>query len=249
MPPQLLMVPLMLLLFLGFFFYQRRAMAQSRIDNAAYVFRDFAARLGLQVVQGNPYQNLMFAQMDHSQAKVAKVDRTLFTSEHTKESHLRAEGVVWDRPYVFELYQRTDIEGEFNTTTTTSTFGAFLGAQIADHLPPFEVHVRNFESYAAPNVQTSLPPQSSGNAALDEIFVIKCEDPSVAPALVPVLVPLMTEQGLHLVGGDGRLRAMGTRHTYGYLLASAEKLQRSLEHLACIAEGKDASHVTASGAE
>jgi hypothetical protein len=170
------------------------------------------------------------------------------TGDGMRESVAAAEGTRWGRPYRFEYTQRTEVETKEyivqSTRTTREWFNMSLTATLSGERPRFEVHMREFAQFCEPQLQTALPAKPTGLASLDAVIVVKCEDPALARALAPALVSLMTDQTLHILCTGTDVRALATRFTYGSLLMNVAAHQKALEHMACILEGREATHVT-----
>lgn len=246
--PMAFVMPVVMIGVVGFMLVrQRQALAQQRVDYAQYVLGDVAQKLGLAVVEGNPTLNLMLVHQEHqnttAQAHGGAVGKLM--GDNAKETRGRAAGMVWNRPHELAYFQRTEIDHGLAQTTHSLWFELSLGAKVAVNAPAFEVVLRNPAAYLEPRIKTALPPQPTGNASVDSMFVVKCEDPRLASALVPALIPLMTMSSVHLVGGGDEVRALGTRTSYMVLVQHAAAFQRALEHVACILEGRPATHVGA----
>ncbi|MCB9661909.1 MAG: hypothetical protein H6726_29990 [Sandaracinaceae bacterium] len=240
---------LMVVLVVASFIYRSKATAKFNADYANYKLADIAALLELDVSEGPPQLNLMNVHAEHAQqAKQGGGMLAKLNGDGMQESFAAAAGTRWGRPYRFEYSQRTEVETKENlfqsTRTTREWFGMSLSAALNGERPRFEIHMREWAQFCEPRLQTSLPAKPTGIASLDAVIVVKCEDPALAAALAPALVPLMTDQTLHIVGTGTEVRALATRYTYGTLLMNLSTHQKGLEHIACILEGRDASHVT-----
>ncbi|MFO0697218.1 MAG: hypothetical protein U0230_26820 [Polyangiales bacterium] len=224
---------------------QRKLVAQQRLDYAQYGLGDVAAKLGMTVVDGNPALNLMLVHQEHQDTKAEGHGGLLGKAmgDSAKETRGRAVGTVWERPYELAYFQRTEVDHGLAQTTTSLWFELSLGAKTRVACPAFEIVMRNPPAYCEPKIKTALPPQSTGNASLDSILVVKTQDPRLAAALVPALIPMMSMGSIHLVGGGDEVRAYGTRVTYMTIVQNAVTFQRALEHIACIIEGRPTSHV------
>ena len=243
-------MPVVMLVLVGaLMVYRAKATAKFNADFAHYKLQDIAALLQLSIIDGSPEINLMNVHTDHaSQAKQGGGILARLNDDGMRESFAAAEGQRWGRPYRFEYSQRTEVETKHNilqsTTTTREWFGMSLSAALNGERPSFEIHMRAWPQYCEPRLVTTLPAQRTGLVSLDSIIMVKCEDAALAQALAPALVPLMTDQTLHIVCNGSDIRALATRYTYGTLLMNLATHQKALEHMACILEGRDASHVT-----
>jgi hypothetical protein len=170
------------------------------------------------------------------------------TGDGMRQTAASAEGTRWGRPYRFEYTHRTEVETKERILETTRTtrewFNMNLSAAVSGERPRFEIHMREWAQYCEPELQTALPAKPTGIASLDAVLVVKCEDPALAKALAPALVGMMTDQALHIVSSGKDVRTLATRYTYGSLLTNIAAQQKGLEHIACILEGRPATHVT-----
>jgi len=230
------------------FIYRNKMTAKFNTDFAHYKLSDIAALLQLNVVEGPPDLNLMNVHAEHAkQAKQGGGMLAKLTGDGMSQSTAVAEGTRWGRPYRLEYLQRTEVETKEriieSTRTTREWFDMNLRAALQGERPRFEIHVREWAQYCEPHLQTALPARPTGLASLDAQLVVKCDDPALAKALAPALVPLMTDQTLHIVCSGTDIRALSTRYTYGTLLMNIAAIQKGLEHIACIVEGRDTSHI------
>lgn len=251
MPMNLLMPIVMVVLVALAFVYRAKMTAKFQKDFANYTLADIAALLGLQVSEGPPTLNMMNVHAEHArQAKEGGGLLAKLNTDGTRHSTAVAQGERWGRAYRFEYLQRTEVETKTNivlhsTTTTTEWFGMSLAAALSGTRPRFEVHVTNPAQYCEPKLQTALPPQKTGLPSLDGVLTVKCDDPALAAALAPALVPLMSDATLHILCTGTEVKALSTRYTYGTLLMNIAALQKGLEHIACILEGRSTAHLDA----
>lgn len=231
----------------GNFYYRNKMRAQQEAQYANYKLADVARGIGLAVVEGDPALNLMLVHAAHADAKEQAQGNLLqkVRGDSARETAARAAGQVWGRPYELRYSQRTELEHSIGLRTWTLYFDFTLACATTVDVPPFEIIMRNPPQYSEPKVRTALPPQPTGNSALDSMIVVKTQDPRFAAALVPALVPLMTLTSIHLVGDGRSIRAESTQYTYMILLMNIATFQRSLEQIACTIEGRPATHLAA----
>jgi hypothetical protein len=240
--------PIFVLLLVGASFFYRNAMMKAANKTYAnYTLADMARRLGLNVVEGDPGLNMVMAQSAHGVQRYESKGGVLgaLAGDGTKQTRARAVGNPWGRPYEFLYWQRSDVDKGLTETLHTLYFECSLAARVNAAFPPFEVHLRTPAQFLEPNAKLALPPSPTGNAALDQVMVVKCADPRVAPALAPALVPLMSQGFVHILGGEGEVRALSTHASHSVLVMNAELFLRALEQIACTLEGRPATHVAA----
>lgn len=231
----------MVVLFGGMFLYQKRIRLQSAATYAQYGLGDVARGIGLSVVEGDPGLNLMLVHTAHSDAKMTAQGNTLqkLAGDSAKETRALARGHVWGRPYELVYHQRSELEVGLAVKTMKLYFDFSLACVSSVEVVPFEIVLRTpQQAYMQPKIQTSLPPQPTGNAGIDSLLLVKCSDPRFAAAVVPALIPLMTLPWIHIVGGGNEIRVVTTQYTHSCLLMNLATYQQSLEQLACIVEGK-----------
>jgi hypothetical protein len=231
----------MVVVFGGMFLYQKKMREQSAATYAQYGLADVAGSIGLSVVEGDPMLNLMLVHQAHSDEKMSAQGNMLqkLAGDSAKDTRARAAGQVWGRAYELSYHQRSELDVGITVKTWKLYFDFSLACVSQVDVLPFEILLRTpQQSYMQPKIQTELPPQSTGNAHLDSLLVVKCNDPRFAAAIVPALIPLMTLPWVHLVGSGREIRAITTQYTHSCLLMNLATYQKSLEHIACILEGR-----------
>ncbi len=231
---------------LGAFFVMRMLRGTGTAGGYSKTLGTLAQELGLQITKGDPMQDMVTLHTAHQQSRSQAAGGVVGTlmGDRDRDSGAHAQGVVWGRPYDLNYEQHTELRQGVLEHTTTEWFDFSLGAALQVQAPAFEILGRNIPSYIGIKPQTTLRPQPTGNAVADAHFIVKTDDPRLAAALAPALVPLVeAEQSLHIVGGGAQVRAITSRLGYLVLLTHGVAIQRSLEQIACTLEGRPATHV------
>lgn len=195
-------------------------------DNADKCVGAIANRLGMQVVEGDPNQNLLIFQ-----EPMGNFERTF-----------RATGAPYGRPTEFWVVDGRKKRDFIVATHTTLTYGSRLEVPTTAGRV-FEVLLRTPNKYLviAPEYEHSpLSEISIGVPTLDQLFVVRSQDPSVGAALVGALTLLATHHYVHLACDGQKLWIKWERMGLGYFAASAEEYLLALETAACGLEGRQA---------
>jgi hypothetical protein len=157
------------------------------------------------------------------------------------ECMVRMEGSPGGRRVELLYHDRMKLETGVLEKTLHTWLDARLTVAVHAPFPEFEILTRNPSQYLKLSPQTSLPPQSFGDAALDGVLVLKCIDARVGPVVAPALRLMAQHQYVHIVGRDGVLVFTFTQMaTMG--MGDADKLLVTLDAMARALEQAAAGH-------
>lgn len=231
------LLPAVILSVLGYVFLywfsrvQQRRIAKFHADNADKTVAAIARRLGLAVVEGDPDFNLGF-----SLQAGGDFDRQIFL-----------RGQPYGRPTTFQLVESQRLEENLwseSSATVKQAFTANMAVCTTAPFPAFEVVLRRPHHLCLPPLEfrhrTDLREVSTGNARLDEIFVVRAADPRVGPALAGALTLLVGHVYVHMAGDAGRIWTSLTRIGVPYFAYAPEVALVALATAACGLEGRRA---------
>lgn len=215
-------------LVLGMFLYQRKRMATTLAENTDKNLGSITTRLGLRIVEGDPNLNLLYFQQPSGDFK----------------RQIRAEGQPYGRPTRLHIVDGQKTNEYIVAKRVTQTFGCFLEVTLGLRVPAFELSLRSPNQYLAPSLEFAERPElqtvGTGDALLDQVFVIRSVDPQLAARLAPALKLLSTQQMVHLVGEGDRIWLSFPRFGLASLSYSPEEFLLALEAAACGLEGRPA---------
>jgi hypothetical protein len=218
------MVPLVI----GLFLFQRRRMAGALAANTDKTFGAIAARLGLQITEGDPSLNLLYFQQPSGDFK----------------RMLRAQGSPYGRAAHLTIMDGQKTNEFIVARRITTSFGCFLEVATQTSLPAFELSLREPNQYLVPSLEFAERPElrtvTTGDAELDRLFVIRAVDPGVTAALTPALKLLSTQHAVHLAGEGQRIWMSFPRMALASLTYTPEEYLLALESAACGVEGRPA---------
>lgn len=218
----LLLVPLMLVWMLWNKRRAKAAIEENADKNAGVV----AERLGLQVVEGDPKQNLLYFLQP-----MGDYARTI-----------RMVGRPYGRPTEFWVHDGRKVQEYIVASKTTWTFGSRLEVEVAQ-IHAFEVMLRQPNAYLKVEGDFQKPPLPevrTGVPHLDAHFIVRAGHPGIGPALVGALQLLATHHYVHLAGAGQKMWIKWERISLGYFAHSAEEYMLALETAACALEGRPA---------
>ncbi|MGC4093336.1 MAG: hypothetical protein QM756_36680 [Polyangiaceae bacterium] len=227
MPSVFQWVPFLLIpLVFGLMIYQRKKLSNAVAENADKSFGAVSQRMGLQVVEGDPNVNLLYFQQPMGNFK-----RTL-----------TAQGRPYGRNARFMVIDGQKTSHYIVARTITTTFGCFLEVETPNNLPAFELCLRAPGQYFTPELEFADRPElhtaSSGDPMLDQMFIVRAADVRMAPALIPALKLLSTQQVVHMAGEGQRIWMSIPRFGIAYITHVPEQLLLALESAACALEGR-----------
>lgn len=206
--------------------YSRKKLAQAQVEHADKSLGAVASRLGMTLSEGDPNLNLLYFQQPHG--------------DFTRRLHMA--GQPYGRPASLTVVDGQKTSELIVMRQVTHTFGCFLETTLGFHCPAFEVVLREPNQYLIPNQEfgerEDLVPASTGNPTLDQHFIVRAQDPRLAPALASALNLLSTHFFVHLAGEGQRLWMSFTRVGLASLASAAEEYLLALESAAAGLEGK-----------
>jgi hypothetical protein len=219
-----IMVPLVI----GLFLFQRRRMSGALAANTDKTFGAIAARLGLQITEGDPNLNLLYFQQPRGDFKRL----------------LSAQGQPYGRAAHLTIMDGQKTNEYIVARRITSSFGCFLEVATQASVPAFELSLREPNQYLIPNLEfaerAELSTINTGDPELDRLFVIRAVDPRIGAALTPALKLLSTQHAVHLAGEGQRIWMSFPRMALASLTYAPEEYLLALESAACGVEGRPA---------
>jgi len=231
-PIQVFLVPIIGFLAVAYTFYSRRTMGKKH-DAQFANFRagELAQRLGLRLVEGDPAFNLFIRYANVDVMKGPSDKKPVHVSVRMQgEPH----GLPTELVYLYRVEQETSYVA--NTVTWKTWFDCRMIVFARRPFPPFEVTSRSTPFGPIAQIQP-LPPQPTGNPAIDGTYAVSTPERGVAQLLGQVLVNFGTfaTAGVHLVG-DGQTVAFVMKQDkppiIGSALYFAEQMSALLSDLA-----------------
>jgi hypothetical protein len=241
--------------FMGFavWMYMRNAktMKNWEANNAHFRAGEFAARAGLQLVEGDPMYNLATTQ-------IATMAKNVKGSEYDAEYRLRMVGQTYGRPteIAVEYTQRQPIlsntiyttffggitmqtqapTGRFEIYRRVSTLGRFTG-MTADAMN--DVH-RIFDT-------ANLPKRSFGDPLLDERYVVESDDPNLPNQLRAVMNTFGTMDFVHIIGQPGSVLFKSSQMMQNMVFMKTEEILYAVASVVATLEGRPMPAMVAMG--
>jgi hypothetical protein len=201
-----------------------------------------AQRMGLTLITGDPEFNF-YMNPRLRQGGEALYGNVLSNAgkKLAPECMVRMEGSPAGRRVELLYHDRMKLESGALDKTLHTWVDARLTVAVQAPFPELEIHTRNPSDYVKLAPQTSLPPQSFGDAALDAVLVLKCVDARVGPVLAPALRLMAQHQYVHVLGRERALVFTFTQMaTMG--MGDADKLLVTLDAMARALEQAAAGH-------
>jgi hypothetical protein len=159
-----------------------------------------AQRMGLQLVAGDP--NFHF----YINPRLKQGHEALYGNKAiAPECVVQMQGMPAGRRVEMLYHDHMELEKGLLERTLHTSFDARLTVAVNAPFPAFEVHTRNPNEYVKLVPQLALPPQTLGDAALDQALVLKAADPRIGPVIGPALRLLGQTQYVHILGQEGAL--------------------------------------------
>jgi hypothetical protein len=217
----------------------------TRLNDQGYEqFRlvNLAQRLGLQIVDGTPDFNLMTALGQHQTTAYSGTGGVVgaVMGDGVKETRARMIGAPFGRTVELVFFYNEHFEGGFLENVVTHAFECRLSAQVATPFPDFEIVPRNQKQFLTATPELGLPLSSFGAPGVDASLVLFAADPRVGPLLAPIVAPLVSFPFYHLVGHNGWVHSRSDQTSTLTALYYLEAMERILEQVACLLEGKPA---------
>ena len=181
-----------------------------------------AARLGLQVVEGDPSTNLYY----------------LWQPNRDFTRTLRLEGAPYGRRVTLEYTEGQKTTELLVYSETTHRFGCWLVLD-THGLGDFEVTLRQPNEYLlADQALAHLGGLRTGDPQLDAMFCIRGTDPTVATRLAPALRSLATHAYVHVLSRGRALTMPMTKYGLPMFVEAAEAYLLAMEGIAATLEGR-----------
>ncbi|MEM9863150.1 MAG: hypothetical protein AAF938_16260 [Myxococcota bacterium] len=200
-----------------------------RLARAKEAFADavagaLAEKMGLEVIKGDPFANLMLVAHENAQ----KGDN--------EASEMLLEGTPGGRFTRVAYYHRRKVDAHFASSTITTWVGAEISVQVHASFPEFEVVLKNPKGYAGElKPKLAAPPHVTGHRSVDARIGVKSLHPEVARVLGPALEPAAGWGWVHIHGEAEKLTFHATKRTLGYL-GIADQIQQLLIGMAVALE-------------
>jgi len=214
-----------------FMVFNKKRLVAAEAQSANARAGELAQRMGLEVVQGDPMTNLMYA----------RALNTKNTGE-MPEVHVRLEGSPGGRFTEVEYYERVKIDRGVTSTTITTWLTAHVAVKVRSPFPAFEVLLKNPKMYASEvKPKITAPPTPFGDPGLDAVLVLKTQDPRVAPVITEALRGVVGWGWVHIHGEGDKLLFHCTKLTATYV-GIADQIQFVLDEMAKSLEQAAAAH-------
>lgn len=217
---------LMLPLVLGWVIWNKMRLSAGKEEHKDKAVGAVAERMGLAVVRGDASTNLLYFQQPSGDF----------------ERVIEMSGRPYGRLVQYFIADGQKTSEYIVARQITSSFGSRLSLEVPT-APVFEVVLRNPNQYLVVKqeyAERQLFEARTGVPYLDEMFLIRAENPQVGPLLAGALQLLSTHHYVHIAGGSGQIFMRVERMALGYLAASAEEFLLALETAAASIEGKPA---------
>ncbi len=226
-PIQVIVWPVvMVLVLVGTMVWRKRAMASMGQQFANFRVGTLAPQLGLQLVEGDPEFNPMMLYADTQRQGMMKNGEMI-------ERRVRMAGRPLGHPVEFIYHSRVRCEIGFSGTTLHKLFECRITVLTRATYPDFEVISRTNAFGHIPQ-KLPLPPQSFGNAMLDQQFAVASSDARVGPVLGGVIggFAALATAGVHLVAENGGISFVMTETNITSAIYHAATIIQGLESVA-----------------
>jgi hypothetical protein len=211
---------------LAWVFINWRKQQQAYVEHSDKAVGAVATRLGMTVQEGDPTLNLLYFQQPSGDFQ-----RRLYLA-----------GQPYGRPASLTVVDGQKTSEYVVMRRVTQSFGCFLEVTLAVPCPAFEVVLREPNQYLIANQEFAerqeLVEASTGSPLLDGHFIVRAQDPRMAPALSSALSLLSTHHFVHLAGEGQRVWMSFSRFGLPSLASAPEEYMLALETAACGLEGK-----------
>jgi hypothetical protein len=236
MSPMMIIAPLIGFAAFGWMMYRQKTMGATHdVQHSNFRASELASRLGLTLVKGDPAFNLFIAYADAGVRKGPTDDKPVDVDVLLQG---QPQGVPIEVVYYNRIEQATEknMIGQIRSIKTKTWFDCHMAVSTRTSFPAFEV-LSNKPPIGAIAQQTTLPHQSSGNAAVDAKFAIKTNEPGLAQLLGEHLTKFSTfdTAGVHLVGADNKITYVLSKNgapILGNALYYAENMAQYLTEMA-----------------
>lgn len=214
----------------AFMLWNKGRMKKYEAQSANARAGELAARMGLQLIEGDPMTNLMYAR-----AIAQKSDGSV------PEVKVRMVGSPGGRATEVNYYERVDVDAGFTSTTVTSWITASVSVEVRSPFPEFEVLLKDLGGYAAEvKPKLAAPPHAPSDPGAAKL-VVKTHDARVVPVITESLKNMAAWGFVHVHGDGSRLTFHCTRLTATYL-GIADQIHFALDEMAAALENAAAAH-------
>ena len=211
--------------------------AMTRPPDARYGVGALAARLGFQLIEGSPDDNLL-------KVRLPQIFRIELPFIRGPWSGLKAEmvGTIQDRNAVIRILDQLAFERGLYTRITHIRYDGHIAVEVRAPFPAFEVVSRTHHAMMAPESKLTAPVVSFGDAQLDALLVLRSPDARIAPVIREAIRSMLPVQWLCIRGEQGQVVFDTTPLTKTMLFDSAEPVLHSLALTASAIESAAAQH-------
>src|SRR5262245_35933367 len=210
-----------------------RAMRAADEQSPQWRLGNMAQQMGLQVLEGDPQTNLVYALGTH---RMQKTPLSTTFGSHTTTTRLRMAGNPGGRPTDFVFFAETvsewvgsGVSGSLASRMAhTTRFDCRLTVGVPVAVPPFEIHLRREIRGLETEPRLRLPVQSFGSSDLDSRLVLVAGDPRLGPALAPVAAGMAHFESLHILGQGTALYYLTNQNASSAALSRLPEAQRLL---------------------
>ena len=199
----------------------RKRVGQTEAQHSGARAGEIAQRLGIDVVEGDPNTNFMYARA-----------LTMKGSGVMPEVKIRLEGAPGGRHTAVYYYERADVKSGVLKTTHTTYIDARVVVAVHQAFPEFEIVLRDY-GYFADQMRPELraDPCTTGDAQLDAQFQVKSTDARVGPVVADGLRNFLGWGFVHVIGKEGALTFKCTQATTGFL-GQTDQIQMAFNEMA-----------------
>ena len=212
--------------------------AMTRPPDVRYGVGALAARLGFQIIEGNPDDNLL-------QIRLPQIFRIELPFIRGPWSGLKAEmvGTIQDRNAVIRILDQLAFERGLHTRITHIHYDGHIAVEVRAPFPAFEVISRTHHAMMAPESKLTAPVVVFGDAQLDSMLVLRSPDARIAPVIREAMRGVLPGQWLCIRGQQGQVVFDTTPLTKTMLFDSAEPMLNTLALTATAIEIAAAQHM------
>jgi len=207
---------------------------------------ELAARMGMQVTEGNPEFNLgCHSVLPSAQALgsakgfLGQMAKSSFGGK-LGEFKLRMAGQPYGAHSELVLYCKEELEKGYGEDTITTTHDLRLTVHARSAVAPFELALRKeMTGLEIKRGDRRMPPQSFHDAALDQRYVIESTDPALPSRIATALAALPPHLlYVRIVGSGDQVSFVMTPGSVNAVAASLEQLLHVLASVTAVIEGR-----------
>lgn len=196
--------------------------------NARYRLGTLATRIGFQIIEGSPDDNLVRIPIPSLSMRVRlPFQRTPWTGLSA-----RLAGSVRGRNAVLRVLDQHCSEGGLLGRSVYTRFDGHLAIEVRTPFPAFEVISRSQHAIMAPDSKLAAPLASFGDAQLDAALILRTSDPQIAPVIREAMRSMLAVHWVCVRGEEGRVVYDCVPTTKTMLFDCAEPVLMSLAQTA-----------------